>query len=252
MHSLINSFFIICENGTPLFTKTSVRDEQDNVLLSGFLSSINTFANALQKTRISQIQLDTRNYYYAVRPPIISIVEADAEDDVESRIYQVIAERLARAFLDKYGADPVTNWCGDMGEFVDFEGVYEATCTEITELLQEGRREHVSEYFVEAASDENILGVVVFDLEADEIVASDVPAEFTGADFEAFGSMLFSFIDRLGRELKAGGINEILIRAKNYWIGGFRKGQHAVFMLFSADFFGQVLPKFVERAVDDL
>jgi hypothetical protein len=60
---------------------------------------------------------------------------------------------------------------------------------------------------------------------------------------------MFNFVDRLGRELKSGNINEILMRAEKYWIGGFRKGDLAVFMLFKQEYFGDNLPEFVKSAV---
>jgi len=90
---------------------------------------------------------------------------------------------------------------------------------------------------------------VVYDLDQDEVISHDIPQDIDLKDFESFGSMLFSFTNRLGKELKAGEINEILIRAKNYWIGGFRKANLAVFMLFAQDYFGKVLPDFVSNAL---
>jgi len=40
------------------------------------------------------------------------------------------------------------------------------------------------------------------------------------------------------------------MRAKNYWIAAFRKGNYAVFMIFSQDFFGRILPDFVTKALE--
>ncbi len=250
---MINAFFVICENGTPLYIHG--QDENgsspDTVLLSGFLSSINTFAVTLQKTRISQIQLDTKTYYYALQAPIIAILEAEAEDEVEGRMYQILANRLARAFIERYTVDAINNWCGDLTDFLEFGDIFEDIRKDTTMMLKQGHKDFVTEYFVSAASDENIKGMVVFDLEKDETIASDIPRGLNLQDIEAFGSMLFSFIDRLAMVLKTGGINEILIRAQKYWIGGFRKGDLAVFMLFEQDYFGKVLPEFVSGALDD-
>lgn len=247
---MIRSYYVIC-NGSPLYIHSDRGEEQTQALLSGFLSAFQTFASNLDKSRISKIELDTGSYFYAINKPILSVIETDnPEDELEARVFQIIAERLGRSFVEKYGDKNILNWCGDTEEYIDFKPTYDKIVEDASDLLKKSQKDFITEYFVEAASDENIIGVVVFDLEKDEIIASDIPHDFEEDDFEAFGSMLFAFIDRLGRQLKAGGINELIMRAKNYWIGGFRKESMAVFMIFTQDYFGTILPNFVKNFVD--
>ncbi len=245
---MIRNVLILCSTGQPLFIKGE-KDLVNEVLLGGFLTALQSFAQQMQNTRINKIELDKHIYFYSVMEPIISVVEADAKDEIENRIYQIIAERLARAFLEIYPKEKILNWCGKFEDFAGFDAVYERIAADVSNMLHQSQKEFITQYFVEAAKDSSILGKVVFDLEKDVVIASDIPKDVSVADLESFGSMLFSFIGRLGQELKAGEINEILIRARNYWIGGFRKGQLAVFMLFSQDYFGKVLPEFVGAAL---
>ncbi len=202
-------------------------------------------AGTLQRSRLNKIELADHTYFYAVNGPIISVLEADPSDESESRIYQMIAQRLARSFLDRYPESFVTNWSGECETFQGFRDQCSNICNEFSPMMRQSQREFITQYFYEAAKDSNVLGIVVFDLVKDEVLSSDIPQDFSVQDFEAFGSMLFSFLTRLAKELKAGEINEILLRAKNYWIGGFKRGDLAVFMLFAQDYFGKVLPEFV-------
>jgi hypothetical protein len=245
---MIRNVLILCSTGQPLYLEGE-KDLVNEVLLGGFLTALQSFAESMQNTRINKIELDKRTYFYSVMDPIISVVEADAKDEIENRVYQIIAERLARAFLEMYPKDKILHWCGKFEDFEGFDPVYKRIEAETTQMLHQSQKDFITKYFVEAAKDSNIVGKVIFDLDKDEIIASDIPMDIVVKDFESFGSMLFSFVERLGKELKAGEINEILIRAKKYWIGGFRRGQLAVFMLFSQDYFGKVLPEFVSAAL---
>ncbi len=206
----------------------------------------------MQNTRINKIELDKHTYFYSVMNPIISVVETDSQDEIENRVYQIIAERLARAFLELYPKEIIANWHGRLEDFEAFAPIYSRVEAEVSQFLHQNQKDFITKYFVEAAKDSNIVGNVIFDLGKDEIIASDISTDIMAKDFESFGSMLFSFVKRLGKELKAGDLNEILIRAKKYWIGGFRREQLAVFMLFSQDYFGKVLPEFVSAALGPL
>jgi hypothetical protein len=246
---IIEAFFLIC-NGTPLYVRSEDSIEETQALLSGFLSAFQTFAANLDKSQINKIELDTRTYYYSIHDNLLSVLEAQTSSEVESRIYQITASRLGRSFIEKYQYDKIMEWCGDLNEFNDFDAEYRQIVDETTGILKKSQKDLITQYFVQAASDENILGAVVFDLEKDEILASDIPKEFQVDDFEAFGSMLFSFVGRLAKALRAGDINELILRARKYWIGGFKKQNHAVFMIFKQDYFGTILPDFVKESLD--
>ncbi len=250
METVIKSFYIICE-GQPLFVQSPQTIEEVQSLLSGFLSAFQTFATNLDKSKINKIEMDSSTFFYSVNKPLLSVIEGIPKDNLEAKVYQITAERLGRVFLDKYGREKITQWCGDLGSFSDFKHDYENITTEINQMLKKTHKEFITEYFVEAASDDNVIGAVVFDLEEDKILASDIPSEFDVKDFESFGSMLFSFIKRLGIQLKTGAINELILRAKNYWIGGFRKNELAVFMIFTQEYFGSILPDFVKRFIEE-
>ncbi|TFF88358.1 MAG: hypothetical protein EU548_08955 [Promethearchaeota archaeon] len=117
-------------------------------------------------------------------------------------------------------------------------------------MQKQREKDFILSYFSQAASDENIIGLIVFDLKKDEVIASDIPLHISEKSFESFSSMLFNFVDRLGNELTAGKINEILMRAEKLWIGGFRKGDLAVFTIFSHEYFGNIIPDFITSSID--
>ncbi len=243
---MIKSYYVIC-NGQPLYSKSIESEVEAQALLSGFLSAFQMFASNLDKSNINKIEMDSSTFFYSYTKPILSVIQAVPEDELEIRILQITAERLARAFIKQYGVDSIIKWCGDLMDFEDFTPIYEEIVNDVNAMLEKSQKDFITQYFVEAASDENIIGAVVFDLEKDVILASDIPEEFEEEDFESFGSMLFSFINRLGVQLKTGDINELILRAKDYWIGGFRKNQLAVFMIFTQEYFGSILPEFVKN-----
>jgi hypothetical protein len=246
---MIKSFLILNRAGVPLFTKT-VQRVFDETLVSCFLSAIQNFAEGMSQACIDKIDMEKMTFFYAFKGPIYSIIVAETNDEIESRVYKVIAERLGRAFVNKYTEEIISQKSYNPDYFKDFDREYEEVTSEFTNMLMMSQKDFVSEYFVNAASDENILGMVIYDLVKDEFLAKDIPDYISPKSFESFSSMLFNFIDRLGKELKSGNINEILLRAEENWIGGFRKGNLAVFMIFSHGFFGNILPDFVSKQLD--
>ena len=235
--------------GIPLYTKTIER-VFDETLVTCFLSAIQSFAEGISKSCIDKIDMDKMTFFYAFKGPIYSIIVAETDDETEGKMYRIIAEKLGRAFVKKYPLENLGSKPTNIQMFADFDQEYEEITSQFETMLQMSQKEFVTEYFVKAASDENIMGMVIYDLVKDEFIARDIPPEISEKSFESFSAMLFNFIDRLGKELKAGAINETLIRAKNYWIGAFRKGNFAVFTIFSQDFFGNILPEFVTKPLD--
>ncbi len=246
---MIKAFLIINSAGIPLYAR-SVEKVFDETLVSCFLSAIQTFAKGISKSCIDKIDLDKMTFFYAYKGPIYSIIVAETTDEIESKVYRIMAEKLGRRFIKKYTTEHIDQNFGDTGCYSDFDEDYNSVTSEFTNLLKMSQKDFVSDYFVNAASDENILGMVIYDLKTDEFIAKDIPKDISPKSFESFSAMLFNFIDRLGKELKAGEINEALFRAENYWIGAFRKGNYAVFMIFAREFFGNILPAFVSRPLD--
>ncbi len=245
---MIKSFLIITKDGVPLFVKSPDKFT-DNTLISCFLSAIQSFAQEIEKGCIDSIAMETNTFYYAVKGPIFSIVVADPNDEIDSRVYKITAERISRAFLEKFNEKVVEKNKESSDFFDEFSKDYEIITNEMTRLQGQHNRDFILNYFTKAASDENIVGMIVFDLEQDEVIASDIPSDISEKDFESFSSMLFSFIDRLGEQLNQGKINEILMRGNKHWIGGFRKGNLAVFTIFSHNWGAGLIPDFITSQI---
>lgn len=245
---MIKAFLVLNQAGIPLFTK-SIEKVFDETLVSCFLSAMQNFAQGINQACIDKIDMEKMTFFYAFKGPIYSIIVAETKDEIESRLYKIIAERLGRAFVNKYTEDFINNNSSNIDLYADFDKEYNEITSEIYKMIEMSHKEFISEYFVKAASNENILGMVIYDLIEDKFIAKDIPDDISNKAFESFSTMLFNFIDRLGKELKAGMINETLMRAENYWIGGFRKQNLAIFMIFSQDFFGNILPDFVTKPI---
>lgn len=239
---------ILNEGGVPLFTK-GLDGNFDEALIGGFLSAVQNFSEEVQQCCVNKIETKENIFYYSKKGPILSIIVAEATSDLENRMNQIVSERLGRVFLEKYAEKAVEEFGGDCRIFEDFDEEYNFILNESNKMLKQSHKDFISKFFVEAAVDENIVGSIVFDLEKDEIIASDIPKDFSEKDFESFSSMLFTFVDRLGSQLKVGTIDEMLLRAKQYWIGGFRKGNLAVFMIYTQDYFGKILPDIVTSVI---
>lgn len=251
---MIKSFMIISKSGLPLYTRGMKKElEFDQTLVGGFLSAVQSFAESISKSCIDKLNFRENTFFYSTKDDIMSIVVADSAcDEVENRIYHAIAERLGRIFIESYNQEILDNWNGNLEFFKSFDVHYESITSEIVDMLKTSHRDLISHCFCEAAKNDDIVGMIVFDLENDEIIASDIPTDFSEKDFESFSSMLFAFTNRLGKALNVGTINELLLRAKNFWIGGFRKGSLAVFMIFKQDYFGQILPEVFKTTIDNI
>ncbi|NHJ85133.1 MAG: hypothetical protein FK734_06700 [Asgard group archaeon] len=244
----IKNFWILSTSGIPLFLLSEKKTEE-NILIGGFFSALQILIDNLENSPFNKIELENRTYFYYFKEPIISVIETEVTSEIESQVCQVTTQKLGKAFLEVF-PELEHGFSADISRYSRFRPHYERIRIELDEMLSKSHKEFLSKYFVEAAKDENILGVVIYDLEKDEIISRDTPPDCTVSDFEAFGSMLFAFLTRLGKELKAGTINEVLIRGQKYWVGGFRKGSLAVFMLFDLNYFGKVLPDFVNSPLD--
>ena len=248
--SKIKNFWILSTSGIPLFLLKG--DDQQNILIGGFFSALQILIDSLEHSHFNKIELEDRTYFYYFKDPIISVLEAEASSETETQVYQIITQQLGKAFTDMFSNQQITDFIGDLAYYNEFRPKYESIIQDIEGMLQQSHKEFLSKYFVEAARDEDILGIVIYDLEKDEIISRDTPPDCAIDDFESFGSMLFAFLSRLGKELKTGQINEVLVRGQKYWVGGFRKGSLAVFMMFDLKYFGKVLPEFVNAPLENI
>lgn len=247
----IRNFWVLSRNGIPLFFHGK-KDASSQIVISGFFAAIQILIESLEQSQLNKIELKNNTYFYYLTGPIISVIEADPKNEIENQVYQIIAQRLGRAFLAMFSQETIVKNENNSSKFCYFLSEYEKITAEVETMLQQSHREFLSEYFVQAAKDENVLGAVVYDLERDEILSIDLPPDCDLEDFESFGSMLFAFLGRLGKTLNTGAPNEVLIRCQKYWIGGFKKGPLAVFMLFDLEYFGKVLPEFVNAPLKEL
>ncbi|NHJ47069.1 MAG: hypothetical protein FK733_04705 [Asgard group archaeon] len=245
----IKNFWILSTSGIPLFL-LSDKSTDENILIGGFFSALQILIDNIERSPYNKLELENRTYFYYFNEPIISVIEAEVETELESQVCHIVTEKLGKKFQEMYQIKSKDNITVDLSHYSTFRLEYEKMSLELDEMLDKTHKDFLTKYFVEAAKDENVLGIVIYDLEKDEILLRDTPPDCTIEDFESFGSMLFAFLSRLGKDLKTGQVNEILIRGQKYWLGGFRKGSLAVFTMFDLDYFGKVIPDFVKSPLD--
>jgi len=240
---LIKNFYILKEGGEPLFTENEGLGI-DETLISGFLAALHSFSKELKQGVINKIDLGNHRFIFSVKDPILAVVEIETREDVEDSMYQIIAERLARSFKAEY-QEKIAEWDGSLSTFTEFHQQYDSITSDITDLSSKSYQNIISQYFEEALTNESIVGMIIYDVKADEVKAKDVPPDFSINDIESLCSMLFTFLDRIGIQLNHSAINELLLRYDKYWLGGFKKGDIAVVTIFNYEFFGNILPNFI-------
>ena len=245
----INNFWILSTSGIPLFL-LSDKSTEENLLIGGFFSALQILIDNIEQSPFNKLELENKTYFYYYREPIIAVVEAATKTEIESQVCHIVTEKLGKKFVEMFQIKSNENLMVDLSHYSEFRLTYEKMTFELDEMLAQSHKDFLTKYFVDASKDEDILGLVIYDLEKDEILLRDTPPDCSIEDFESFGSMLFAFLGRLGKNLQTGQINEILIRGQKYWLGGFRKGSLAVFTMFDLNYFGKVIPDFVKSPLD--
>lgn len=119
---MITHFYVITEGGTLLFHKKWTEENKgaNPSLLSGFISAISQFADAIGEGTIKSMNIARNKWSYLHGPRnIIAIAISDRADDDEL-IKEFYLDPLLEQFTDHYGTS-IADQEGDMDAFKNFE-----------------------------------------------------------------------------------------------------------------------------------
>jgi hypothetical protein len=89
---MIHNLYVFDENGTPLLSVKIGSIETDSVLLTGFLSAMESFSKKISQSDVEQINVKDYKFYIRRVGSVYVALAADTNDrDVESRIEAVTA-----------------------------------------------------------------------------------------------------------------------------------------------------------------
>ncbi|MHA1820494.1 MAG: hypothetical protein ACTSU2_09015 [Promethearchaeota archaeon] len=122
---MLHAVYIISKSGTNLVDKLLGKKEQkfDPSLLSGFISAITNFADAIGQGHIKAMRFANNSWFYINKGDIIGICIADQYDD-EKVIESKFLLPLIDEFLNKYRSK-LKEKEGDLSYFKEFETIIE-------------------------------------------------------------------------------------------------------------------------------
>ncbi|MEJ2250248.1 MAG: hypothetical protein P8Y97_11410 [Candidatus Lokiarchaeota archaeon] len=122
---------LVIKDGLPLFTKNFsttkniIRDPHNVILVSGFLSALNSFSEefenlgSIQELKLSGSNLRLSFLKDASIPNLIFLASFD--EDSKTVNIQRFLRKMSRTFLRKYNLNQIINWSGKSGIFNSFE-----------------------------------------------------------------------------------------------------------------------------------
>jgi hypothetical protein len=124
---MIEEFWIINAAGVPLFyqsTRSEVKDDSiesitKSTLFAGMWSAINSFAQQIDGTSISGIQLGKHSLKLKKSESFNLIFMVKAPIDVKDKQVNKVLDKLVESFLANY-SNALTNWNGDIEQFNAF------------------------------------------------------------------------------------------------------------------------------------
>lgn len=122
----MNGFIVMNEGGVPIYSITAdMHIELDTILLSGFLSAIQSFAHELDTTRdsyIREMKMQSFNLMYRSIEKQIFIGITDSKSNY--KLAETVLEFLIYTFLSMYREILLTQETPDINQFNSFDDVF--------------------------------------------------------------------------------------------------------------------------------
>lgn len=137
---MITNFYIISESGANLFHKDYEDRKVEPSLLSGFISAISHFADAIGEGSIKSMNIANRKWLYITEQNLITLCIANQNDDEEIIKIHFLTPLIAQ-FLNDYKQE-LASYSGEVDKFKDFYPfvnsqleVYKAQAAENTSIF---------------------------------------------------------------------------------------------------------------------
>ena len=133
MTKLIQDLWILEDSGIVLFHR--VFDEKvDANLFGGLLSALNSFAEEISKSGLSNFELSNKRFSLLKENNYLFIANASKKHNLK-RVHKEL-EVIKDRFFDYYQDDVLNNWNGDTRLFNNFEKKIEESLEQIIEKLE--------------------------------------------------------------------------------------------------------------------
>ncbi|MHA1340909.1 MAG: hypothetical protein ACTSRZ_13065 [Promethearchaeota archaeon] len=99
--------------------KRVFNEKLDAQLFGGFMAALQTFAQELDKTGLSNFEIGNKRFYILKRDDFIFIANANKKIKEKDIIKEL--ELVADKFFKKYPKELLENWNGDLTFFKNFE-----------------------------------------------------------------------------------------------------------------------------------
>ncbi|MFX0058616.1 MAG: hypothetical protein ACFE85_06130 [Candidatus Hodarchaeota archaeon] len=134
MVKVLQDIWILTENGIVLFHRV-FNEKVDDQLFGGLMAALNSFAEELVKTGLSNFELQNKRYTIIKKNNILFIANS-SKNVKEKKVAEELNTIIAR-FFELYPLEILKNWDHDVSIFSDFEKEIKSSLEETVKKLQD-------------------------------------------------------------------------------------------------------------------
>lgn len=119
-------FIVLNDSGTPLYIHSADGDKDKNVLISGFLSAINSYIRDSVSCNLSSITLGGRDIIFSYNNNLNMTYVIISDVVKNKRESSLLADKLSdlSSEFEKRFRDKFSNWDGNQGLFSGFDDYF--------------------------------------------------------------------------------------------------------------------------------
>jgi hypothetical protein len=131
---VLQDIWILTEDGIVLFHRI-FNEEVDEQLFGGLMAALNSFAEELIKTRLSNFQLQNKRYTIIKKFNMLFIANS-SKNVKEKKVIEELNTVINR-FFNLYPPETFYNWDHDVSIFADFKNEIRSSLEETVKKLQD-------------------------------------------------------------------------------------------------------------------
>ena len=131
---VLQDIWILTENGIVLFHRV-FNEKVDEQLFGGLMAALNSFAEELVKTGLSNFELQNKRYTIIKRNNLLFI--ANSSKNVKEKKVTEELDIVANKFFELFSLDMLKNWDNDVNTFLVFENEIKNSLEETIKKFQD-------------------------------------------------------------------------------------------------------------------
>jgi len=131
---VLQDIWILTENGIVLFHRV-FNEKVDEQLFGGLMAALNSFAEELVKTGLSNFELQNKRYTIIKRNNLLFI--ANSSKNVKEKKVTEELDIVANKFFKLFSLDMLKNWDNDVNTFLVFENEIKNSLEETIKKFQD-------------------------------------------------------------------------------------------------------------------